>query len=201
MQTLNPNKIAIVDPNLDLRQVCVRVYSTGTCIIRVRIDHFHFHLHFQNKTSHDNTTSSTRSFLVPPLIRLQKIQLLIINRAPPMLPYQHNRFHRIHSRKLNQANSNQNRRPPQPRHTVHCDSRFIGIDEKALVDDIKPSVEDFIRRRVSVWKWHFVQLDSGFDEVCFGVGWFTDADNVGDIVFFAFLDVEVEIVGTGCVHD
>jgi len=46
-----------------------------------------------------------------------------------------------------------------------------------------------------------VQLNSGVDEVVFGVGWFADADHVRDVVFFAFLDVEVQIVGAGCVHD
>ncbi len=46
-----------------------------------------------------------------------------------------------------------------------------------------------------------MQLDSGIDKICFGVGWFADANNVRDIVFFTFLDVKMEIIGTRCVHD
>lgn len=55
--------------------------------------------------SHENATSTYCSSLFkPPLISLQKVQLLIINCTPPMLPNQYHRFHRIHTRKFNQSN-------------------------------------------------------------------------------------------------
>ncbi len=34
-----------------------------------------------------------------------------------------------------------------------------------------------------------------------GVGRVTDADNVGDVVFFTLPNVLVEVVGARCVHD
>lgn len=46
-----------------------------------------------------------------------------------------------------------------------------------------------------------MQCHTGIFQFGSEVGWFTYAYDIGNVMAFAFLDVEVKIGLTGCIHD
>mmetsp|Transcript_23183 Transcript_23183/g.55920 ORF Transcript_23183/g.55920 Transcript_23183/m.55920 type:complete len:272 (+) Transcript_23183:275-1090(+) len=167
--------------------------------------------------SHDHTSASSAPSPLSTLISLKILQLLFVNRSPPLAPYHHDCLHGIHPIEFHEGDGHEHRRPSQSRDAVHGDGPMFLIlrggrrtrtasaaassAHESILYQRQPSIQHGFGGGVSVLVRHLVQTNSRGRELPPVVRGLAHPDDISDVVPTAFLYVEVEVGLSRSVHD